>query len=102
MWRLVGAPVYPWRFIVKYHKSGRLLAVAQHFVRVVEDGSLATPDGWAIARCEEDQSLYFVVERSAATNEETLSAAWAAARTLVIEQAVEDGEVEWVRQRVRT
>lgn len=69
--------------------------MAQHFVRVVEDGSLATGDGWAIVRCEDSGDLVFAVERSAAAEAETLSNAWKAAAQLVIEQAVREGHVRY-------
>lgn len=72
-------------------------AVAQHFVRVVDDGTLATGDGWAIARCEETGSLFFIVERSSAQNEQALHDAWRAAANLVIEEAVREGIVRSLR-----
>jgi hypothetical protein len=67
-------------------------------VKVVDDGALATGDGWAIARCEATDDLYFLVERSAASDEQTLHTAWKAAAQLVIEEAVRAGIVEWTRQ----
>lgn len=72
-----------------------------HFVKVVDDGTLATGDGWAIARCEATNDLYFLVERSAASDERVLHTAWTAAAQLVIEEAVRDGIVTWVREPAR-
>ena len=73
-----------------------------HYVKVVDDGTLATGDGWAIARCEATDDLYFLVERSAASDEQTLHAAWSAAAQLVIEEAVRQGIVAWVDEPARS
>jgi hypothetical protein len=67
----------------------------EHVVRVVEDGALATGAGWVMARTENGE-LYFLVERSAASDEQVLTDAWATARRLEnandeIEQAVYAG-----------
>ena len=70
--------------------------MAEHFVKVVDDGTLATGDGWAIVRCEDTHDLYFMVEKSSASNAEALHAAWRAAANLVIEEAVREGHVQYV------
>lgn len=68
--------------------------MAEHHIKVVDDNTLATGDGWAIARHEATGDLYFVVERSAAADEEVLSNAWKAAANLVLEEAVREGHVK--------
>jgi hypothetical protein len=67
-------------------------------VKVIDDGSLTGGEGWAMARCEATDDLYFLVERSAASDEQTLHNAWKAAANLVIEEAVRQGIVEWVHK----
>lgn len=67
--------------------------MAQHHVKVVDDGTLTTSDGWALVRDESTGDIYFVVERTAAANERTLHTAWHAAAQLVIEEAVREGIV---------
>lgn len=79
--------------------------MAQHYVKVVEDETLATDDGWALARCEDTGDLFFVIERSAAQSEDVLHTAWTAAAQLVIEEAVREGIVRQVdpdeRERIQ-
>jgi len=67
--------------------------VARHFVKVVDDDTLPTDDGWIIARCEDTGDLVFVVERAKAADEEVLWNAWSAAANFVIEAAVREGIV---------
>lgn len=69
--------------------------MAQHFVKIVEDGTLAAPDGWMFARCEDTGDFYFVAERSAAADEVKLNEAWAVARGLAVAQAVREGRLRW-------
>lgn len=70
--------------------------MAQHFVKVVDDGTLAAPDGWMFASCDDTGEIFFIVERSTVVDEVKLNEAWVAARELVIEQAVREGRVRWV------
>ena len=69
--------------------------MAEHFVRIVEDGTLEAEDGWAFITCEDTGAIFFVAEPSAVTDEAKLSEAWVAAKQLVIEQAVREGIVDW-------
>lgn len=68
--------------------------MAQHVVKVVDDGTLATNEGWAMVRS--GGTICFLVERSAAADERVLTDAWQAANRLeqenaAMEQAVRDG-----------
>lgn len=78
-------------------RRGEAVVVAQHIVKVVEDGTLATDEGWAMAR-DDAGDIYFMVERSAAMDEQVLTEAWAAAlqfeqENMEMEQAVRLGIV---------
>jgi len=70
--------------------------VGERWVLIVDDGALAaTEEGWMVARSEETDRLYFVIERSACQDAKVLNDAWRAVAPLVIEQAVREGIVEW-------
>lgn len=70
--------------------------MAEHFVKVVEDGTLAAEGGWITGECEDTGEVFFIAEESAMGDEKVISEAWTSVKALVIEQAVRDGIVEYV------
>lgn len=70
--------------------------MGQHFVKVVEDGTLGTECGWTFAEPDDAEDIYFIAERSAMQDEQKLNDAWGAAQSLVIERAVREGIVQYV------